>query len=71
MGKKFRNGFEYTLPSETLRKSLEKIITIDVERAGDVYSFYSDLNESIKSISKKTKSGGYQFWVVGNRTVKK
>lgn len=69
-GKKFRNGFEYTLPSETLRKSLEKIITIDVERAGDVYSFYSDLNESIKSISKKTKSGGYQFWVVGNRTVK-
>lgn len=69
-GKKFRNGFEYTLPSNTLKTSLEKIMDLDVERAGDVYSFYSDLNESIKSISKKTKAGGYQFWVVGNRTVK-
>ena len=69
-GKKFRNGFEYTLPSDTLRRSLEKIIDLDIERAGDVYSFYSDLNESIMSISKKTKAGGYHFWVVGNRTVK-
>lgn len=35
-----------------------------------MYSFYSDLDASIKSIAEKTKSGGYQFWVVGNRTVK-
>jgi hypothetical protein len=69
-GKKYRNGFEYTLKSETLRQSLEKIKDVDIERAGDVYSFYADLDASIGAVAHKTKSGGYQFWVVGNRTVK-
>lgn len=69
-GKKYRNGFEFTLQSPTLRESLERIKDKDVERAGDVYSFYADLNASIKSVAAKTCSGGYQFWVVGNRTVK-
>ena len=65
-----RNGFEFTLNSPTLRASLDRIKDADVERAGDVYSFYSDLDASICSVAKKTRSGGYQFWVVGNRTVK-
>ena len=69
-GKKYRNGFEFTLQSPTLRKSLERIKGTDVERAGDVYSFYADLDASIKNVAAKTRSGGYQFWVVGNRTVK-
>jgi len=69
-GKKFRNGFEFTLNSPTLRASLEKIMAVDVERAGDVYSFYLDLDASIRNCASKTKTGGYQFWVVGNRTVK-
>lgn len=69
-GKKYRNGFEYTLKSETLRQSLERIKDVDIERAGDVYSFYADLDDSIGAVAKKTKAGGYQFWVVGNRTVK-
>lgn len=69
-GKKYRNGFEFTLQSSTLRESLERIKDTDVERAGDVYSFYADLDASIKSVAAKTCSGGYQFWVVGNRTVK-
>ena len=69
-GNKFRNGFEYTVPSTTLRSSLERIKDVDLERAGDVYSFYLDLSNSIAAISNKTRSGGYQFWVVGNRTVK-
>lgn len=69
-GSKFRNGFEYTIPSKTLKKSLEKIKDIDLERAGDVYSFYLDLSNSISKIAAKTKKDGYQFWVVGNRTVK-
>lgn len=69
-GAKYRNGFEYDLDSSTLRNSLEKIKDADIERAGDVYSFYKDLDKSLYSVSKKTKSGGYQFWVVGNRTVK-
>ena len=69
-GMKYRNGFEYNIHSQTLRDSLERIKDIDLERAGDVFSFYSDLRDSIKTIAQKTKSGGYQFWVVGNRTVK-
>lgn len=69
-GKKYRNGFEMTLDSKTLRSSLEKIKDVDLVRAGDVYSFYEDLNEVLKATSKKTKTGGYHFWVVGNRTVK-
>lgn len=69
-GGKFRNGFEYTIPSDTLKKSLEKIKDVDLERAGDVYSFYLDLSNAISKIASKTKKDGYQFWVVGNRTVK-
>lgn len=69
-GNKYRNGFEFTVPSVTLRASLERIKDVDLQRAGDVYSFYLDLYNSIAAISNKTKSGGYQFWVVGNRTVK-
>ena len=69
-GKKYRNGFEFAIGSPTLRSSLEKIMSVDMERAGDVYSFYEDLDAAIKSIASKTQKGGYQFWVVGNRTVK-
>ncbi|GHV34680.1 hypothetical protein FACS1894187_05780 [Synergistales bacterium] len=69
-GQKYRNGFEYTLDSPTLRRSLEAIKEADIERAGDVFSFYSDLDKSLSAISEKTKQGGYHFWVVGNRTVK-
>ena len=69
-GKKFRKGFDYNLQSQNLKQSLERIESIDVERAGDVYSFYVDLDKSIESVANKTHSGGYQFWVVGNRTVK-
>lgn len=69
-GKKYRNGFELNLKSETLRVALDKIKDDDLERAGDVYSFYEDLDAAIKSSAQKTKKGGYHFWVVGNRTVK-
>lgn len=69
-GEKFRNGFEYSVHSSTLKNSLFKIKDLDLERAGDVFSFYKDLERSISEISKKTKKNGYQFWVVGNRTVK-
>ncbi len=69
-GTKYRNGFEFALKSATLRESLERIIAVDMVRAGDVYSFYIDLDSALKSVATKTCSGGYQFWVVGNRTVK-
>ena len=69
-GQKYRNGFEYTVNSDILRGILDKIKDIDLERAGDVFSFYNDLEQSIAAIAKKTKKDGYQFWVVANRTVK-
>lgn len=69
-GEKFRNGFECDIPSLELHHALEQIKDKDIERAGDVYSFYRDLSQSIKSISNKMRKDGYLFWVVGNRTVK-
>lgn len=69
-GQKYRNGFEYTVKSSTLRDILDRIKDADLERAGDVFSFYSDLEQSIATIAEKTKKDGYQFWVVANRTVK-
>lgn len=71
-GTKFTKGFEYDLSSNTLKESLDKILEDDknIERAGDVYSFYKDLQKAIESITKKCKKNSYQFWVVGNRTVK-
>lgn len=69
-GKKYRNGFEYQINSRILKETLLKIKDLDIERAGDVYSFYYDLDKSISAIAKKTKPNGYHFWVVGNRTVK-
>lgn len=71
-GTKFRKGFEYNLNSETLKESLNKILESDknIERAGDVYSFYKDLQKSIESVTRKCRINSYQFWVVGNRTVK-
>lgn len=71
-GEKFRRGFEYDLNSQTLKQSLDIILEDDknIERAGDVYSFYKDLQKCLESITKKCKINSYQFWVVGNRTVK-
>lgn len=69
-GQKYRNGFEYTVKSSILRDILDRIKDADLERAGDVFSFYSDLEQSIAAITEKTKKDGYQFWVVANRTVK-
>lgn len=69
-GTKYRTGFEFTIPSKTLKKALDRIKDKDLKRAEDVYSFYLDLEKAIASIAKKTKENGYQFWVVGNRTVK-
>ena len=69
-GEKYRNGYAYELSSPLLKKSLEEIFIKDQARSGDVFSFYKDLDLCLKSISKKSKPNTYQFWVVGNRTVK-
>lgn len=69
-GTKYRGDFEYDLNSENLKESLMKIMEVDMERAGDVVSFYKESDASISAISRKTKKDEYQFWVVSNRTVK-
>lgn len=72
-GTKFRHGFDNKVLSKTLEISLNRILEDDknIERAGDVYSFYYDMQNCIKAITDKSKVNSYQFWVVANRTVKK
>lgn len=72
-GTKFRHGFNNEVYSQSLNLSLNKIMEDErnLERAGDVYSFYYDMQSCIESITKKCKVNSYQFWVVANRTVKK
>lgn len=60
-----------SLPSESLRETLGKISNKDEKRALDVLSFYIDLDKCMSSITKHMKINSYQFWVVGNRTVRK
>ncbi len=71
-GTKFKKGFDNEVKSDTLKRSLDKILEdpSNLERAGDVYSFYKDLEECINSLAKKCKKNCYLFWVVGDRTVK-
>lgn len=71
-GTSYKKGFSYDLPSEVLKKALDEILEDDnnLERAGDVYSFYRDLSQVLDTVTKKCRKNSYQFWVVGNRTVK-
>ena len=62
---------ENTLPSDSLRETLKEITKLDKKRALDVLSFYVDLDKCLKSITRHMRVNSYQFWVVGNRTVKK
>lgn len=70
-GKKIKNRSLEYLASKTLTSIYNEISKVDVKRANEVLDFYYDLDDSIKAIADKTKKEGYQFWVVGNRTVKK
>ena len=71
-GTGFKKGFDNDIDSNTLRNALNRILEDDknLERAGDVYSFYKDLQENLQVVTQKCKDNAYQFWVVGNRTVK-
>lgn len=71
-GTQYKKGFENNLNSTSLHNALSDILTNpnNLERAGDVYSFYKDLNDALRAVTQKCKTNAYQFWVVGNRTVK-
>ncbi len=62
---------ENDLPSSSLKGALKEIADKDEKRALDILSFYIDLDKCLKSITKHMKVNSYQFWVVGNRTVRK
>ena len=53
-----------------LASSIQKISKADHKRALEVSSFYGDLKNSIKEISKAIKAKGFSIYIVGNRTVK-
>lgn len=71
-GTAYKKGFSFDLKSITLKNALDIIMEDEknLERAGDVYSFYNDMEKILEAVTKKCKENSYQFWVVGNRTVK-
>lgn len=71
-GVQYKKGFKYDLGSKVLGQELKEICIEkeNIERAGDVYSFYKDLKDSLQTITRKCRKNSYQFWVIGNRTVK-
>lgn len=70
MGGNKKDSDMQKLSSDTFNVSYDKICKVDNKRAKDVYSFYYDLEKIIETLSRKMKRNSYQFWVVGNRTVK-
>ena len=58
------------LESATLIDTLHKIEGKNTKRSHEVHNFYYELNLALGEISKKIKTNAYEFWVVGNRTVK-
>ena len=69
-GRKVKDRDISELQSDTLKNVISKIAESDPKRAREVLDFYFELDSSIAEITKKVKVGGYEFWVVGNRTVK-
>ncbi len=65
-----KQEIHYNLPSHTLYFTLDKLQSLDKNRAKEVFSFYADLYKAISLISKKVKPSGYVCFVVGNRKVK-
>lgn len=64
-------ALQHELPSPTLTAALGQIGLTDANRAREVLSFYQDLDVTLREIARVMRPGGYQCWVVGNRTVKK
>lgn len=64
-------ALHHGLPSPTLTAALGQIAQIDANRAREVLAFYQDLDITLREIARVMRPGGYQCWVVGNRTVKR
>lgn len=58
------------LNSPVLRQALDAIGDQDPIRAREVLTFYEDLDCALAELARVLRPGGFQCWVVGNRTVK-
>ena len=56
--------------TESIKKELDEINSLDNKRFQEVISFLNDYSCSIKNIAPKIRKGGVICYVVGNRTVK-
>lgn len=59
-----------SLKSKKLKEVYEKVKLEDEKRSKELLQFYIDIDESLREIEKVMKEGSYQYWVVGNRSVK-
>ena len=55
------------LASKTLDETYQKVHSNSEKRAKDFFNFFFDYNQSIESMYKHLKSGGYACIVIGNR----
>ncbi|WP_295162467.1 hypothetical protein [uncultured Brachyspira sp.] len=58
------------LDDSIISEQIYNINKIDIKRAFEVSSFYIDLRDSVKTVSKNINDGGYAIYVVGNRIVR-
>lgn len=66
-GKKTNNRLNF---SETLKSVIEALTLIDIKRAQEVQSFYSDLFLACRNIVERLSKKAIVCFVVGNRSVK-
>jgi DNA modification methylase len=64
------NDLEVRAPSGTLKNVIAEIAKQDQKRAGEVLSFYLDLNETLREINRLMRDKGVVCFVIGNRSVK-
>ena len=70
LGGKPQQGGGRELASPVLTRALTDIGDRDPVRAREVWTFYQDLDRSLVELARVLRPGGFQCWVVGNRTVK-
>lgn len=68
-GSRSRVEIEFTLESDTLTQTFEKVKARSKKRSEDLYRFYIELNGSLESMFEKLRSGAKACIVVGNRSM--
>lgn len=70
-GKKVKEkSFDIFELDEAIKQIKENDKMFNRDRSWEVIAFYSDYEDSIKTVAKTVKTGGYVVYVVGNRRVR-